>query len=302
MTIAAVAVVVPAHNEAERIVACVRSIRAAADQVAPLPVRTVVVADACTDTTAHLAAREGAHTVSINRRNAGAARAAGVRHALALLGSTAGIWLAMTDADSTVPAHWLTRQTAWARRGHDAVLGTIRLAPDPQGACTYARSEHDAAYYRTRPAAEATTDWEHPHIHGANMGVSATAYRHVGGFAPLTSSEDHDLVARLAQAGHRIARTDDHPVHTAGRLHGRAPAGLAALLRSLHPTARTYALTAPTDPVEEQFPPPHAATEGWPSAAGAPSDATDIEHGDARPGYGADGAGTCAATGTKTTA
>lgn len=36
----------------------------------------------------------------------------------------------MTDADSTVPAHWPTRQIAWARRGHDAVLGTIR-PPDP---------------------------------------------------------------------------------------------------------------------------------------------------------------------------
>ncbi|WP_089114195.1 glycosyltransferase family 2 protein [Streptomyces sp. SS07] len=271
MNIAAVAVVVPAHNEAEHIVACVRSIRAAADHVAPVPVHTVVVADACTDTTAHLAAREGAHTVSIDRRNAGAARAAGVGHALALLSPTPGIWLAMTDADSTVPAHWLTRQTAWARRGHDAVLGTIRLAPDPRGACTYARSEHDAAYYRTRPAAEDTTDWEHPHIHGANMGVSATAYHHVGGFAPLTSSEDHDLVARLTRAGHRIARTDDHPVLTAGRLHGRAPAGLAALLRSLHPPARRYALTAPPDPVEEHFPPPHACDRSLTTSTGVAS-------------------------------
>ncbi|CAH9420018.1 MULTISPECIES: glycosyltransferase [Streptomyces albovinaceus subgroup] len=261
MNIAAVAVVVPAHNEAEHIVACVRSIRVAADHVGPLPVHTVVVADACTDITAALAAREGAHTVSIDRRNVGAARAVGVLHALALLGSTSGIWLAMTDADSTVPAHWLTRQIAWARRGHDAVLGTIRLAPASQGACRYARSEHDAAYYRTRPAAEDNTAWEHPHVHGANMGVSATAYRHVGGFAPLTTSEDHDLVARLTQAGHRIARTDDHPVHTAGRLRGRAPAGLADLLRSLYPPARTYALTAPPDPVEEQFPVRTPATE-----------------------------------------
>ncbi|AWL90203.1 glycosyltransferase [Streptomyces globisporus] len=261
MNIAAVAVVVPAHNEAEHIVACVRSIRAAADHVGPLPVHTIVVADACTDITAALAAREGAHTVSIDRRNVGAARAVGVLHALALLGSTSGIWLAMTDADSTVPAHWLTRQIAWARRGHDAVLGTIRLAPASQGACRYARSEHDAAYYRTRPAAEDNTAWEHPHVHGANMGVSATAYRHVGGFAPLTTSEDHDLVARLTQAGHRIARTDDHPVHTAGRLRGRAPAGLADLLCSLYPPARTYALTAPPDPVEEQFPVRTPATE-----------------------------------------
>lgn len=156
MNIAAVAVVVPAHNEAEHIVACVRSIRAAAGHVGPLPMHTVVVADACTDITVALAAREGAHTVSVDRRNVGAARGVGVLHALALPGSTPGIRLAMTDADSTVPTHWLTRRIAWARRGHDAVLGTIRLAPASQGACRYARSEHDAAYYRTRSAAAAT--------------------------------------------------------------------------------------------------------------------------------------------------
>ncbi len=234
MNISAIAVVVPAHNEAERIVACVRSIGAASKRVAPLPVRTVVVADACTDTTATLASREGAHVMRIGHRNVGAARAAGAQRALALLGAAEpDIWLAMTDADSTVPSHWLARQIAWARRGHDAVLGTIRLAPAAPAGPGHARGRHDAAYYRTRPTAHVGTPWEHPHIHGANMGVSASAYRRVGGFAPLTTSEDRDLVARLIAAGHHIARTDDHPVHTADRLHGRAPGGLADLLVSL---------------------------------------------------------------------
>ncbi|MFB8085892.1 glycosyltransferase [Streptomyces sp. NPDC055992] len=238
MNILAVAVVVPAHNEAERIVDCVRSISAAAGQVAPLPVRTVVVADACTDATAALATHEGAHVISINRRNVGAARAAGVRYALALPGpQEAHVWLAMTDADSTVPRHWLARQTAWARRGHDAVLGTIRLTSGTPAGSGHTRSTHDTAYYRTRPTAQSDMPWKHPHVHGANMGVSATAYRSVGGFAPLTSSEDRDLVSRLTATGHRVARTDDHPVYTADRLRGRAPAGLADLLLSLQPPA-----------------------------------------------------------------
>ncbi|MFD8567938.1 glycosyltransferase [Streptomyces sp. NPDC059639] len=234
MSIAAVAVVVPAHNEEDRIVECLRSIRAAAPQVAPLLVETVVVADACTDATAALAAGEGAHVVEIDRHNVGAARGAGALRALELLrGAEPDIWLAMTDADSTVPARWLARQTAWARRGHDAVLGTIRLAPAGRTGHRYARSRHDAAYYRTRPPSGAAMPWEHPHVHGANMGVAATAYLRVGGFAPLTTGEDRDLVARLAATGHRIARTDDHPVHTADRLSGRAPGGLADLLASL---------------------------------------------------------------------
>ncbi|MFF7341929.1 glycosyltransferase [Streptomyces sp. NPDC008163] len=204
----------------------------------PLPVRTVVAADACTDATGVLAARAGAYVIRINRRNVGAARAAGVQHALALLGpQEADIWLAMTDADSRVPRHWLARQTAWARRGHDAVLGTIRLTSGTPSGPGNAHSPHDTAYYRTRPTAQGDTTWKHPHIHGANMGVSATAYHSVGGFAALTTSEDRDLVTRLTAAGHRVARTDDHPVHTSDRLRGRAPAGLADLLLSLQPPA-----------------------------------------------------------------
>lgn len=260
MNISAVAVVVPAHNEADRVVDCVRSISAAADQVAPLPVRTLVVADACTDATAALATQEGAHVIRINRRNVGAARAAGVQHALALLGpQEAEIWLAMTDADSTVPGHWLVRQTAWARRGHDAVLGTIRLTSGTPAGSGHARSTHDTAYYRTRPTSQGDTTWKHPHVHGANMGVSATAYRSVGGFAPLTTGEDRDLVTRLTAAEHRVARTDDHPVHTADRLHGRAPAGLADLLLSLQPPAEPQ---VPTSPSEAGRPHPPISSSG----------------------------------------
>ncbi|MEV8038339.1 hypothetical protein [Streptomyces sp. NPDC086182] len=65
--------------------------------------------------------------------------------------------------------------------------------------------------------------------------MSAAAYLRVGGFAPLPTGEDRDLAARLFAAGYRIARTDQHAVHTAARLRGRAPGGLADLLASLHP-------------------------------------------------------------------
>lgn len=183
MTPSAVAVVVPAHNEEDRIAACLRSLHEAAAQAAPMPIVMVVAADACTDATATLAIRGGAHVVKTRSRSVGAARAAGIDHALELLADAGPeVWLAMTDADTTVPAAWLTHQATWARRGYDAVLGTIRLAPTTANAVLVAR--HDADYFRTRRLSGAQREWEHPHVHGANLGVSAAAYLKVGGFAP----------------------------------------------------------------------------------------------------------------------
>ncbi|MFE6158055.1 glycosyltransferase [Streptomyces sp. NPDC056486] len=234
MTPSALAVIVPAHNEEHRITGCLRSLRVAAGQAAQLPVVIVVTADACTDATAALAAGGGAHVVETHSRNVGAARAAGIAHALELLAAAGpDVWLAMTDADTTVPADWLTHQAAWARREYDAVLGTIRLAPESASASLVAL--HDAEYFRTRRLSGTERAWEHPHVHGANLGVSAAAYCRVGGFAPLPTGEDRDLAARLSATGHRIARTDRHPVHTSARLRGRAPGGLADLLAHLGP-------------------------------------------------------------------
>ncbi|WP_369213401.1 glycosyltransferase [Streptomyces flavofungini] len=228
---AAVAVVVPAHNEQHRIADCLRSLRTAAAHAAPLPVTVVVVADACTDATRHIALAQGAYVVTTDARNVGAARAVGSARALHLCaGAAPAVWLATTDADSTVPPAWITHQLAWAHRGYDAVLGTIRLTASARR--TAHAALHDADYFHTRPPRDAAA-WAHPHIHGANLGLSAAAYERIGGFAPLRTGEDRDLVTRLAAAGHRIARSDRHPVQTAARLRGRAPGGLADLLASL---------------------------------------------------------------------
>ncbi|MEU6847743.1 glycosyltransferase [Streptomyces sp. NPDC046716] len=232
MSCRAVAVIVPAHNEAPLIAACLRSVREAARHVAPLPVVVVVVADACSDATATVAAEHGAVVLRIDDHNVGAARAAGARHTLRLLGDVAdALWLAMTDADTTVPDTWLTHQITWADQDYDAVLGTIRLAASPP-ATTVRAALHDAAYFHTRPPA-GSAPWRHPHVHGANLGVAAAAYQHIGGFAELPTGEDHDLVTRLLASGHRIVRTDGHPVRTAARTSGRAPGGLADLLARL---------------------------------------------------------------------
>lgn len=99
----AVGVVVPARDELETIGACVESVRAAA-AVLPAGVRfeVMVVADDCTDGTERRAATAGAATLAVDWRNVGRSRAAGTRALLRRFGSD-GVWIACTDADSTVP-------------------------------------------------------------------------------------------------------------------------------------------------------------------------------------------------------
>ncbi|MBQ8927482.1 MAG: glycosyltransferase [Oscillospiraceae bacterium] len=53
-------VVIPAHNEEDYIVGCLRAVRHAAARVQPQSVEVIVVANRCTDKTAALAGRCGA--------------------------------------------------------------------------------------------------------------------------------------------------------------------------------------------------------------------------------------------------
>ncbi|QIQ06254.1 glycosyltransferase [Streptomyces liangshanensis] len=229
----ALAVVVPAHDEAGHLPATLRSVRTAAlhPGVAGVTVLTVVAADACTDGTAAAARRAGALVVELARRNVGAARAAGVSAALDRLRAHGdGVWIVTTDADTLVPPHWLAHHMRHARDGWDCLAGTVRLAPHAAlSPATAAR--HDARYFDGRPAVPAL--WSHPHVHGANLGIAAAAYRRAGGFPPLAYSEDRALVAALERDGRRILRTDLCPVLTSPRSDARAPHGFGAHLRAL---------------------------------------------------------------------
>ena len=76
-----IVVVVPAHDERDRIAACVDSVIASA-QLTGLPVTVRVILDACTDDTAAMVPDGGGEVGVVKRtvdhRNVGAARAAGV--------------------------------------------------------------------------------------------------------------------------------------------------------------------------------------------------------------------------------
>ena len=70
----------------------------------------------------------------------------------------------------------------------------------------------------------------HRHVHGANLGVSRTAYLAAGGFRDLIVGEDVALVASLMESGARIAWTAAPRVETSARRQSRACLGFGAFL------------------------------------------------------------------------
>ncbi len=208
-------VVIPAHDEEQHIGACVQSVTEAARSRAldGEAVVIVVVADACSDRTAEIALATGATVISIEARNVGVARARGACHAMC----AGARWLAFTDADSVVGAEWLAAQLA---QGSDAVCGTIEVG-----------DWGDYGERLRRHHLETYTDVDgHRHIHGANLGVTSVAYRNVGGFPPIASSEDVALVDALRDHGASIAWSAAPRVVTSARRRYRAPGGFGEAL------------------------------------------------------------------------
>ncbi|WP_343241811.1 MULTISPECIES: glycosyltransferase [unclassified Streptomyces] len=233
MNVEAMAVVVPAHNEQLLLPRALNALEVARRHPALAGVRvvTVVVADSCRDATAALARQAGAEVVATTGRNPGAARAAGASHALEALGTpAAGTWIASTDADSAVPPDWLARQAEYAAQGWEAVVGTVRVEHWPPDADALA-ARFEELYEVSRPPHG--LPWDHPHVHGANLGVVAHSYLRVGGFSPLAVGEDRSLVAALECGGHRVLRTANLSVVTSARLRARARGGFGDYLLGL---------------------------------------------------------------------
>jgi len=222
-------VVVPANDEEDLIGRCLLSLESAVRRVTDVPgaprVHVVVALDACVDGTAGvLAQHPQVSTVVVDARNVGVARAAGVERALAdSVAPPSRVWIANTDADTRVPDGWLVRHLAFAREGADAVVGSVRPVRDDLAPERYAMWQARARAEEARPRL---------HVHGANLGVRASAYRAVGGFAPLAVGEDVDLVERLRRAGSRVAPGRASWVETSARTVGRTPGGYAEYVRT----------------------------------------------------------------------
>lgn len=213
-----IGIVIPAHNEEQVIRNCLAAVQRAAHHPALMgePVETVVVLDDCIDATCVLAAAGGAMTLSVRARNVGMARAVGAQAMLAR-----GVrWLAFTDADTVVSEAWLANQLALEA---DVVCGTVCVQDwSPHGSNAELLEAHFSETYFDRD--------DHRHVHGANLGVSAEAYREVGGFRHLACGEDEALVAALIAAGRHVAWSSLPRVVTSARVDARAPGGFAGAL------------------------------------------------------------------------
>lgn len=218
-------VVVPAHDEEQLLPTCLAALRNAAESVR-IPVHLLVVADACTDETAAVAAACGAEVIQIRTRNVGAARAAGMAELLRRAEGTASAvdWLATTDADTVVPPGWLRSQLRYAAQGWDVVLGTVTVAD---------WTEHPPHMPVRFAAMYESGEGPHPHVHGANLGIRTSAYLAAGGFEPMRTGEDHALLAAATKAGCRVLRASDVVVVTSARRQARAPRGFSYALRAL---------------------------------------------------------------------
>jgi glycosyltransferase involved in cell wall biosynthesis len=227
-------VVIPAHNEAARLPNCLKAVVTAA-ACSSMPVLTVVVLDACDDSSIDLAGRFGSdvHFIEVDARNVGTSRAAGFSYARSSCGmertDESRIWYATTDADTHVDPDWLIRQTA---SGADMVVGVVRVANWRNLPAAAVRRYLNA--YRSKRRLDGRG---HGHVHGANLGFRAEAYWRVGGFADLPTGEDVDLVRRFEEQDFVIDRDERLSVTTSARQKGKAPKGFAAYLRRIPPAA-----------------------------------------------------------------
>ncbi|MDF2443346.1 MAG: hypothetical protein JWR01_1549 [Subtercola sp.] len=228
-----IAIVIPARNEELLIARCLRSVeqaialtRARLGDTGPNIVTVVAVDSSDDDTEAIARAFPGVSVLAVDASSVGAARRAGVDLALDALdlfahGDASRVWIANTDADSSVPATWLLRQLELAAEGADVVIGTVR--PD----FADLNAEQVDAWLRRHPPGVANGN-----IHGANLGFRADFYVRAGGFAPLSEHEDVDLVSRLAALDAHTLPTASTEVLTSGRQAGRTPGGFAGYLRT----------------------------------------------------------------------
>jgi glycosyltransferase involved in cell wall biosynthesis len=219
--IEAVVIVVPVHDEAALLDRCLSALAAAVSAV-QVPCEVRIVLDACTDGSPAVAARHPFPVIHVGAGAVGAARASGIRDAMADLAHVPAdrVWIANSDADSVVPANWLRAQLGSADAGADVVVGTVRPDFDDLS------PGHRRLWLDTH-----MPGLPNGHTHGANLGLRASTYLAAGGFIPVGEHEDVQLVDACRRIGASTVASDAAEVLTSGRFIGRTAGGYAGYLR-----------------------------------------------------------------------
>jgi glycosyltransferase involved in cell wall biosynthesis len=227
--IGAVGVIIPARDESGTVGLCVSTVRKALSAEPLMRSWIVVVADGCRDATAAKARAALGDTGEVlvsDAKGPGLSRrrgAAELRQRWLNLHPDE-IWLANTDADSTVPPDWITRQLLHASQGICALAGIVDIKTDD--------AELASAFRRHYRIEE---NGSHAHVHGANLGVRLDAYLDAGGWPAVAVGEDRVLWETLGSKGWARQSTSASPVTTSARLCGRARGGFADVLLDLQP-------------------------------------------------------------------
>ena len=227
-------VVIPARDEAEHVERCLRALAAQRGLRPAVTFETILVLDRCTDEDrggrTRRRTRPRASTLHVEHSpGAGSAPPAATGWTSPAAGcrvSEPDGLIACTDADSVVAPDWLAAQLALVDAGADAIWRPHRARPPPAPprcrpprccVASSARGSGSSAVLADDPSAE------HHFFSGASLGVTARAYRAVGGIDPVTALEDEGfgLAADRWRLAHRPLRRGQrahlgaHP--TAGR-------------------------------------------------------------------------------------
>lgn len=187
-----VSVVIPAHNAAADLPACLESVLCSEGAT----FEVIVVNDASTDDTEAVARRYGCRVVSVARNIMSAnCRNLGARHAR-------GEILVFFDADELMAPDTLRRFVAVLRDdpGVDAVVGSLSAETPAQGFFSRFKNFQHHYTHQTAERDGATLD-------SGRMALRRAVFEQLGGFEPAfaaASIEDIALGYRMTRAGHRI--------------------------------------------------------------------------------------------------
>lgn len=245
-----IAVVVPAKDEADRIIGCLSAIALAAAAITEACVGVVLVVNNTTDDTAARACDWAVHhrgdlsVVVVDHHfrapqtGVGHARRLGIGLAIDAMPDN-GILL-MTDADTHVSATWIADNLA-ELRGADVVCGRVDAIADEQAALPVEISRHgswEADYVAAALDLAALLDpLPHdprpPHHNGAgaSMAFRKSVYQSVGGMPALQIGEDRAFIEWAEALDYRIRYSDRPVVRTSCRMIGRTDGGMAGALR-----------------------------------------------------------------------